>query len=59
MALAFEKRTYQYIRRGGNWVARLMAREGFTRRCDACWVEDDPPVILDIVEEERVVGWCA
>lgn len=48
----FEKVKYQHIKRGGNRVAHLIAKEGFLWRQDVQWVEDRPSAMLELVEAE-------
>ncbi|MBA0717958.1 hypothetical protein Golax_005729, partial [Gossypium laxum] len=45
LVLGFEHFKFQHIKRGGNRVAHRLAREGFLRKRDVCWIEDGPTLI--------------
>lgn len=49
MVLDFERFKYQHIKRGGNTVAHLLAREGSLRHGDIYWVEEGPSSITTAV----------
>ncbi|KAK5811528.1 hypothetical protein PVK06_026868 [Gossypium arboreum] len=52
IVLGFEICKFQHIKRGGNRVTHLLAKDGFRRKCDVWWVDDDPTMIQGLVEEE-------
>lgn len=51
--MGFENFKFQHIKRGGNRVAHLLAKEGSRGKRDMQWIEEGPMAIEDLVETEK------